>query len=273
MDESFDSGRRGMFVVGGLLGRGAAFFELERKWEKLRKRSDIGIAYFKASDCWFGCGEFAKFVATPRKPTDAERERLNAISLEFVSLIEREMVEIQAIGILQEDFYEVIRDSNARAILGDNPFRLAYDLSMIQCAWVMKQLEPLRDRVCFFCDENEQYSALAHAAYRNLKNTNPEAEKYMATYSEGSDKDFEALQAADACVYEVRRALNIVHRQWPGPAREQFKRLRNAHRMGIIRIANKQNLLNTVALHRLGEPFKLDEIMAEVFHENIHFEI
>jgi len=38
MDESFDMGRSGVFAVGGLLGRGVAFFELERRWEKLRNR-------------------------------------------------------------------------------------------------------------------------------------------------------------------------------------------------------------------------------------------
>jgi hypothetical protein len=39
LDESIDEGRSGIFVVGGLLMRGVPSFELERKWEKLRKRS------------------------------------------------------------------------------------------------------------------------------------------------------------------------------------------------------------------------------------------
>jgi len=48
MDESFDSKQSGVFVVGGLLGQGVPFFELERRWEALRKRPDIDIQYFKA---------------------------------------------------------------------------------------------------------------------------------------------------------------------------------------------------------------------------------
>ena len=61
LDESFDEGGTGVFVVGGLLMRGVPSFELERKWEKLRKRPDI--TYFKASECKNGRGEFAEFVA------------------------------------------------------------------------------------------------------------------------------------------------------------------------------------------------------------------
>jgi hypothetical protein len=272
MDESFDMGSRGIFAVGGLLGRGVALFELDRKWEKLRQRKDINIAYFKASECWLGCGEFAKFVATERRPTHAERQRLDAISEEFIRIIQNEPVVLQAIGVPQKEFYEVIQDPYASDILGESPFRLAYDLAMVQCAWVMKQLKK-HDRVCFFSDESERYSPLAEPAYRKLKDSNPEAEKYMATYSEGNEKDYDGLQAADACIYEMRRVLGITRGEWPGPARKQFYMLREAHRIGIIRTAEKDNLLNIVAMHKPGEPFRLDAIMEDVFHENVEFNL
>ena len=67
MDESFDPKDRGVFVVGGILGKGVPLFELDRRWEMLRKRPDIDIAYFKASECEHGRGEFAKFVADPKE--------------------------------------------------------------------------------------------------------------------------------------------------------------------------------------------------------------
>jgi len=66
MDESFDYKQTGTFVVGGILGRGVPIFELERGWEKLLKRPDIDIAYFKASECNNGLGQFAKFVSDPK---------------------------------------------------------------------------------------------------------------------------------------------------------------------------------------------------------------
>lgn len=61
------------------MGRGVAVFELERIWERLRKRKDIDIAYYRASDCEAGKGEFAKFVRDPTNITPGEREKLTAI--------------------------------------------------------------------------------------------------------------------------------------------------------------------------------------------------
>jgi hypothetical protein len=87
MDESCDDPGTGVFAVGGLLTRGIPSFELERNWEKLRKRSDIDIAFYKASDCKCGRGEFAKFVAVPGSPSLTEHEKLDLISREFLSLI------------------------------------------------------------------------------------------------------------------------------------------------------------------------------------------
>ena len=120
MDESFDMRQSGIFAVGGLLGRGVAIFELERRWERLRKRRDIDIQYFKASKCERGTGEFAKFVADPNHVTAAERARLDSVSLEFHDAIvnmpfERNSYDIAAgVGVVQDDFYDVIRDDRAR---------------------------------------------------------------------------------------------------------------------------------------------------------------
>jgi hypothetical protein len=89
MDESFDPTQSGIFAVGGILGRGVAIFELERRWEQLFARQDINIAYFKASECQNGKGEFRKFVADPKSITQAERSKLDSISHEFLNLISR----------------------------------------------------------------------------------------------------------------------------------------------------------------------------------------
>ncbi len=112
MDESCDDPGTGVFVVGGLLARGVPLFELERKWEKLRKHPDIDIAYFKASDCKNSRGEFAKFVAVPGKPSHEEHQKLDSISREFLSLIPNEKyIVVQGVGIVQTEFYEVIQDA------------------------------------------------------------------------------------------------------------------------------------------------------------------
>ena len=290
MDETSDAAGSGVFAVGGLMARGVAFFELERKWEKLLKRPDIDIPFFKASDCKNGRGEFAKFVAVPGSPTEAEHQRLDEISHEFLSLIPKEQYIIaHGIGVVQKDFYEVIEDENARAILGSSPYRLAYDLAMIQCAWAMKQLEEnirsdkeklmaigpsYREHVCFVCDEDEEHSPLAHEAYRNLKLTNPNAAQYMAAFSSADDKEYAVLQAADAVVFEIRRVLNLVLGNYSrGVLRKQFGILADPGKMFLITHTSKEQLMAIVANHNPGEPFKLDEIMDKELTENVRFTI
>jgi hypothetical protein len=43
LDESFDMKRSGFYVVGGLIGRGVALFELERSWEALLRQHQTCI--------------------------------------------------------------------------------------------------------------------------------------------------------------------------------------------------------------------------------------
>jgi hypothetical protein len=295
MDESFDMGGKGVFAVGGMLGRGVPLFELERRWEQLLKRPDIDIEYFKASECERGKGQFAKFVRDPKNITPSERDKLDLISHGFLELIvhpvtfdPRSYLPIQGLGVVQEDFYEVIGSSDrARAVLGESPYRLAYDLAMIQCAWSMKELEKAikedkqrkmdssssREYVSFVCDEDEEHSADASEAYRDLKGKNPKAAEYMATFSSASDKQCAPLQAADAAVFEVRRALNVSLKQWPGILRKQFNLLADSHVMFLISHVSRVNLLHIVETHQPGEPFHLDAFMDAEFNENIKFSV
>ena len=279
MDESFDPVRRagalGVFAVGGLMGAGGPFFELERRWEKLRNRPDINIQYFKASECERGKGEFAKFVIDSDNITPAEREKLDSISREFIEIIVKPVpfdsnpyLFIFGVGIVQGEFYVVKSDPKARSVLGDDPYRLAYDFAMIQCAWAVKQVGH-GDCVSFVCDKNEQYSALANEAYRKLKKKNPNAASHMATFSFGDDKGCEPLQAADAAVFEVRRALNLNLHQWKGHLRDQFKQLDAAGAMSLITLVTKEQLLHIVATHEPEQPFNLDVVMNEKRDENI----
>lgn len=284
LDESIDPKPKGIFAVGGIVGRGIATFELDRKWEALLNRPDIDIEYFKASECELGTGQFRKFVKEERKPTPEEYKRLQAISHEFISLFSNERVVAFGIGVIHPDFYEVIQDKYARSILGDDPFQLAYDLAIVQCAWIMKHLEKAkiskaqpwqkvkREYISILRDEHQRYAPLSQARYVNLKNKNPEADKYLGTHSIGDDKKIFTLQAADAAIYEVRRALHIAHKQKQEPLRGQFTIFRDSNKMAIIQTATKQNLLNTVKLHKPGEPFDLSDIMETEFNENIRIE-
>lgn len=168
--------------------------------------------------------------------------------------------------------YEVIKDSNARAILGDSPYRLAYDLAMIQCAWAMQKLGD-GYMVCFVCDEDEEHSPLAYEAYRNLKQTNPVAAQYMTTFAMADDKKCAPLQAADAAVFEIRRALNLSLKQWKGMLRKQFSILSDSTAMFLITHTRKDQLLHIVNTHKPGEPFRMDSLMEMQQDENIRIDI
>jgi len=282
MDESFDYKQTGTFVVGGILGRGVPIFELERRWEKLLRRPDIDIAYFKASECHNGLGQFAKFVSDPKNITPEERSRLDSVTHEFLSLIAnpvpydyKHYLCVHGVGVVQSDFYEVIQDDTARAILGTSPYRLAYDFAMIQCAWAMKELGDGRTGygVSFICDEHEQHSPLAGEAFNNLKATNSNAAQYMTTFASADEKKCAPLQAADAGVFEVRRALNLALRKWDGQLRSQFRLLADARAMFLITHSKKEQMEHLVASHRPGEPFKLDSLMEMKPGDNIKIEI
>jgi hypothetical protein len=268
MDESFDMSQKGIFAVGGLMGRGVATFELERRWNRLRQRPDIDIRYFKASECTFGKGEFAKFVVDPTNITSTERNRLNSIIK--MKYEPNSYLIVAGVGVVQDDFYGVIQDSYARSVLGDSPYFLAYHLAMIQCAWAVKELNT-GDYVSFVCDECERYSALAYESFKRLKETNPKAAAHMATYSSMDEKQCEPLQAADAVVYEIRRVLNLVLGQREGHLRKQFSVLDDAKAIFLVQNANKEHLLRIVGTHKPGEPFKLDEIMDQSFSDDIRF--
>jgi hypothetical protein len=165
LDESFDMKSAGLFAVGGLIGQGPALFELDRKWEKLCKRH--GIGYFKASECEHGRGEFKKYVKIQGTPRPEEKKALNAFSEQFIRLILAEQVVCHGITVNQSEFYDAIKDPANKAILRDSPYRLAYDLAMVQCAWMMKTLQKdlsetsllgtriKNPHVSFVCDEHE----------------------------------------------------------------------------------------------------------------------
>lgn len=281
MDESFDpkqAGKhRGFFVVAGLMGRGVPFFALEHLWEKLLLKH--GLAYFKAKECANGWKQFGKFVKDPKNITPSERATLDAISLEFIDAIvhpssfdPQHYLTACGIGLLQEDFYEVIKDAHAKAVLGDNPYRLAYDIAFVASAWLMKQMGEGWG-VSIVADEHEIYSPLAPEAYRQLKDTNPNAAEYLLTFSSADEKKCTPLQAADAVVYEVRRALNTKYKT-PGLAdpsyRKQFKALTDGQAVAYIAETRKDQLEWIAGNHKPGEPFKLDELMSNQIGSNVN---
>jgi hypothetical protein len=120
------------------------------------------------------------------------------------------------------------------------------------------------------CDKHQTYSPLAGPAFDKLKETNPEAARYMQSFTPMDEKHCMPVQAGDAVAYEIRRALNYLHKyEESGALREQFKTLADAHGMAYMAHTSKEQLEWIAANHHPGEPFKMDEIMGKIIEENI----
>jgi len=262
-----------------MIGRGRPFFELERQWEGLRLKPTVGIEYFKASECQAGRKQFGKFVNDPDNITNDERDRLDSIWSSFLDIMlgdSHEGAIIFGIGVVQEDLYEVIKDPRCKAVLGDSPYWFAYQSAMIEAAFAMKTIGT-GDSVAFVCDKDEEHSPIAADVYREVKRKNPNAAKYMGSFSTASDKTCEPLQAADAAIYEVRRALHVslgrwkTQLNWNGPLRWQFKKLANARRVWMIQYADKRFLEEVVKENIPNEPLNLDHFLNQEFLHDVTF--
>jgi hypothetical protein len=276
LDESFDMKQSGFYTVGGFIAQGVPTFELERNWEKCLNRH--GLKYYKASECESGKGQFSQFVADPANITNAERKTLASISQEFCKIIgfpveydSRNFLALFGVGVVQSDFYDVIKDPGARAILGESPHRLAYDMAMVQAAWAMKELRDGEPAHCvsFVCDEDEEHAAIAPVAYRALKKTNPIAAQYMCTFSTADEKQCAPLQAADAVVYEIRKVLKYSKKDYEQKLREQFGMFAVSKIMFYVGHTERVQLDWIVANHKPGETFNIDELMKLEVAENI----
>jgi hypothetical protein len=277
LDESFDMKQSGFYAVGGFIARGVAVFELERQWEKLLKRRRL--EYFKASECESGKKQFAKFVVDSSNITATERKKLDSISHEFCRIIgnpveydDRNFLSLFGSAVVQKDFYDLIKNPKAKAVLGGSPYRLAYDLAMLQAAWAMKQLEKdtrRADCVSYICDQDEEHSEIAPVAYLDLVRKNRNAAKYMCSYSMADEKQCAPLQAADAVVYEIRKVLKFAAKDWEIKLREQFGFFAENKLMFYIGHSNREQLEWIAANHKPGQTLKLDTLMKAKIKENI----
>jgi hypothetical protein len=276
LDESFDMKKSGFYAVGGFIARGVAAFELERSWEKCLKRH--GLDYYKASECESGKGQFEKFVSRPGSVTNPERKILDSISQEFCKIIGnpveydlRNFLALFGVGVVQNDFYDIIKNPVARAVLGASPFRLAYDMAMVQAAWAMNELGEGSPMHCvsFVCDEDEEHADSAPAAYRALKQANPIAAEYMCSFSTADEKQCAPLQAADLVIYEIRKVLKYQKKDYETKLRQQFGMFADSRIMFYVGHTERVQLEWIVANHKPGEIFKMDELMKLEITENI----
>jgi len=279
LDESVDAKfPQRSYVVGSVIGAYPVAYELGRRWGRLLER--VGIAHFKASDCYRGRGEFARFVATPGEPTLQEQVRLDAIGLEFTTLIASPASEAnrciaQSVTVDQADFRNlVMQNPIAKHVLGPDPYRLAYALAMILCAWTVNELKgiskPAQNQlVTIMCDSHTAHSDQALGAYQGLLAANPEASHHLGSYSMLDDKSCPQLQAADLIAFERRHAQAADLEGRTDRLREAFQLLIANHVVHIMTRAAREQLENIVRTHNPGEPYTLADVMAMRYEGDI----
>lgn len=260
VDPSFEGEFQGVFVTGGLLARGETIFELTRLWGQLLKRPDIDIAFFKASQ--FNrptTKEFKKFAVNSKTITTAERDRLDSIWNEFLNLIVELQVAAYGFGVVQNDFYEVIKDHDAKAILGPSPFWFSCQAAIILSALEMKTGKT-GQTVAVVYDKDQEHSADAQAVYCGVKKKNPESAQYLGSFTHADDIGCPPLQAADAIVYEIRQYLRRHLGMNKQPTRWQFQKLADSKRILLIKYADKKLLNEVVEVNKPDQPLNLDSL-------------
>ncbi|MFI5087424.1 MAG: DUF3800 domain-containing protein [Terriglobales bacterium] len=244
LDESSDNSRKGIFAVGGFLGYGNDWWNVDVKWRKLREQPDIDIEYFKASECAHGHGQFEKFRKHPAYLAPQERAQLNSIYGKFVDICRRGDIIGFGFGVVLHDFYEVLSSPENCGYFPEDPYWFTYDFAMVHAATeVRKRRGPA---IAFVCDEHEKYSKIAPDVYDALKANNPLAARNMGTFTKGNDKDLQPLQCADLMAYEARKYCHF----WIGSSAKRtdaFANLANGHSVWSMKCADKKALLQIIA--------------------------
>ena len=132
------------------------------------------------------------------------------------------------------------------------------------------------DSAAFVCDQDEEHSPIAGDVYREVREKNPKSARYMGSFSTTSDHLCEPLQAADAAIYEVRRALHTSlgkwkDLKWDNALRWQFKKLRDLKRVWMIQYADKKYLEAVVEENTPGQPLNLDHFLEQEVLEEVTF--
>ena len=140
LDESADPKRQEVFAVTGVIAHLVNWFEVERAWEE-RLRKD-GLAYFRAADCETVRGPFEKFRSDRHSLKYSERLQAEAVRSDLIDILQKNHLMASGSAMLMKDFNEVIKDDDAKFILGDDPYHICYRLAWTVIADTIKQHTP-----------------------------------------------------------------------------------------------------------------------------------
>jgi hypothetical protein len=181
LDESYDGGNNGLFVVAAILGDGWRILKGEVLWKKLLDK--YGMVTFKASNL-------------KQKP-DVVTEFTQAI-------IDSKLVACGIIAI-QALVRKHLAGSALHKQYKESPYMLLYQHAFVVIAMDLHK-HNAKEAVAFVCDENARYLNILARSYPELRSKNRTAAVYMGSCSTEKDEECVPLQMADLISNEIRRA-------------------------------------------------------------------
>lgn len=273
IDESSDEQAEEVFSLAGYVAPTVEWvYEFEPKWEaKLREHN---LQYFRAAECQSGIGQFLQFRLDPSNPqarlTPDEKKRLTEIKKDFVGIaVEQAYMWGFGVNVILKDFRALIESNPAaKAILGDEPYLIGYQILLSKIGLTVKEfndaLDPhlfRRHMVGFVFDKGDRdLHARAREQYDRFQIANPESATWMASRTEKDDKLVYELQAADNLAFEVRKSRFNRLRYPDIPERPALTRLK--HNLAIVYNLDRRSLellvaqnlqLDTIPTHKIEE--------------------
>ena len=204
LDESSDSQGKDLLTVAGFMQHGVNWFHLAWLWNRILKRPEINIPYFRASDCLNVSGVFSKFRSSPAVPSPEDRARCSEIRSALLEAIKECFLVGSSISVVLPDYHDVYQNNpDAKRCFNRDPFFTALQQEMIITALGVRELYP-NEVVAFVYDERKELSNKIERVYSELKEKNPVWEKHLGSLSHADDKLSPALQAADLLGSEAR---------------------------------------------------------------------
>jgi Protein of unknown function (DUF3800) len=194
LDDSSDQQQEKVVVYGGFVGDLDKWVRLKVLWKANLRHH--GIRYFRSTECKALQGEFVKFRSVADFPKPAGRQAADAVRNDLMSVIETCGIVGFAVGVLVQDYREVLKLPEAKGRLNLLPDETAFQSVMFECAKRLREELPGKNKVRFICDHSDKARKL-RAIYVEFRKKNPKTAGVLGGFGSRDDKTTPGLQAAD----------------------------------------------------------------------------
>ena len=243
LDESFDSGNAGVYVVACVVGDGWNVLKGEKFWSATLSKH--GFKVFKAN---------------------LLKNRPHVVAEFAQAIVDSGLIACGIIGN-QSEVLQALKGTPLHARYRRSPYMLLYQQTFVNIAMDFRERGAGR-HVAFVCDESSVYRDLIPRAYQDLCELNPLSAPYMGSCTMKSDEDCIPLQMADLVASEIRRrGLDFLRDEGFSPALDLLMR---HEKIWSLRYMNGR-ALKLVRELAFGEPDASSVSgEAETSHANLH---